>query len=471
MSDPFPVVIDSSGLVPQTPQQLLDALIALVSDTNPGYTATLPGSLIRDIASTDVGALTICDAAKVDTVDSLTPYGANVPLINQLGAQAGVEQQSPTNTSALVIIDGPPGFPISQGFTISDGSHQYVVQDGSIIGSGGVTNQLFVLATVTGSWAVPANSIVDIVTSLPMGISLSVTNPQAGTPSAGEEPIEDYQAAVIQAGLAVSTGVPTMVKTVVAEVPGVQRRLISMRTPTSGKWEVIVGGGDPYQVAFAIFSTVLDLSTLTGSVLAVTGVSSAAAAVVTLNLNHGYASGQVAVIAGVVSMTGVNGSHIATVIDEKSFSIPVNTTLETYTTGGTVTPNFRNQTVSIFDAPDTYSIPYVTPPQQAVGITLTWNTSSPNYVNPDSVAALGAAGLVAYVNSIQVGQPMNLFELQAAFQASVSTLIPTPLLTRMVFVVEINSVVTAPASGTGIIAGDPESYFFTDTTQIAIAQG
>jgi hypothetical protein len=41
----------------------------------------------------------------------------------------------------------------------------------------------------------------------------------------------------------------------------------------------------------------------------------------------------------------------------------------------------------------------------------------------------------------------------------------------MVFAVSINGVGTAPIGGTGIIAGDPESFFFTNSTPVVIRQG
>ena len=78
---------------------------------------------------------------------------------------------------------------------------------------------------------------------------------------------------------------------------------------------------------------------------------------------------------------------------------------------------------------------------------------------------------IYYVNSVPVGQPMNLFELQAVFQAATVSILPNQLLTRMVFTVQINGVTVSPESGTGIIAGDPESYFYTTQTAITVSQG
>ncbi len=70
-----------------------------------------------------------------------------------------------------------------------------------------------------------------------------------------------------------------------------------------------------------------------------------------------------------------------------------------------------------------------------------------------------------------MGAPINLFELQEAFQLAVASILPAPFLTRMVFAVSIDGVGVSPEAGTGIIEGDPESYFLTDSTLVVITQG
>src|SRR5690348_8021837 len=98
----FPVVITAQGLQPQDPTSLRLKLTSNVALTNPGYTANLPGGLIEDIASTDVGAIALCDQAKVDLVNSLTPNGANEPLLIQMGQVSGVPQGTPSNVSVVL---------------------------------------------------------------------------------------------------------------------------------------------------------------------------------------------------------------------------------------------------------------------------------------------------------------------------------------------------------------------------------
>lgn len=472
----LPTVITSAGLQPQSPADLREQLLALAAEASPGYTANLPGSLIEDISSTDVGALTLIDQARVETVNSLTPFGANAFLLQQLGQiyiGPGSAPAVPTNTSVQVEFFGDVGFTIPVGFTVSDGTYQYIVQDAGIIDSGGTSGLIFCLATIAGSWAVPANSVTQLVTSVPSGVTLSCTNPDPGTPGGAAETEESYRARVLTAGQAIAQGMPTMLKTQLGGVSGVQPRLVSVRQQPTG-WEIIVGGGDPYDVANAIFKAVFDVSSLVGSVLSVTNITQANPGVVTTDLNHGYSTGQEVTMNGLVGMTPLNGvlTPPITVIDEKTFSIGINTIgYAAYVSGGTVSPNLRNVSVDINDYPDIYNILFVNPPQQSVSVSLTWNTSEPNFVSASAVSQLGNVALVNYVNSIPVGAPINLFEAQTVFQAAIANVLDPSLLTRMVWAISINGVPTAPTAGTGIVAGDPESYFLTTTSQVVIVQG
>jgi len=475
----LPVVLTSAGMVPQSPAVLNQQLISLVSGMVPGYTANLPGSLIEDLSSTAVGALILCDQARVDTVNSITPYGANAFLLLELGQIYGVPVGQDTNTSVYVVFTGTPGFPINSGFVVSDGTYQYVIQNGGIVGSPppgltyGTSQPLFAVAIQSGSWPVPAGIVTNILTSVPSPYVLSVSNPLPGTPSASAQTEEDYRSQVFRAGLASSQGMPRYLRTLLGQVPGVDPRLVGIKQQVN-QWEIIVGGtGDPYLIGNAIYEALFDISNLTGSIMGVGSITQANPGVITTTLNHNYSNGQIVFVNGALGMTQINGQPLTvSVITSTSFSIGLNTSsFGVYTGGGVLTPNFRNQLVNISDYPDTYTIPFVLPPMQTVTMVVTWNTIQTNFVNPSGIATLAQTALANYVNSIPVGAVMNELELTAVFQEAIVTILPTELLTRLVFNVNINGIGVLPEPGTGIIAGDPESYFVISANQITVTQG
>lgn len=471
----IPTVLTSSGAQPQSPASILAQLLAYVSAQVPGYTANLPGALIEDVSSTEVGGIVLIDSARVELLNSISPFTANAFLLSQLGQiyiGPGSAPAPPTNTSVFVQFSGTPGFVVVEGFIVSDGTYQYIVQDGGIIASGGSSDPLFCVATVAGTWAVPSNSVTQLITSVPSTITLSCTNPSAGTPgNADAETETQYRARVLQAGQAISQGMMTMLKTALGKVTGVQQRLISVLQQTGG-WEVICGGGDPYQTAYAIAAALFDISSLVGSTLAVTNITQANPGVVTTDINHGYATGQVVQINGVVGMTPINGVNLTiTVVDEKTFSTGINTSgYPAYVSGGVVTPNLRNLTPNIIDYPDIYTVPYVNPPAQTVTMGVSYNTTAPNFVSQAQVAQLAAPALADYINSIVVGQPINLFVAEETFIEAVSSVLLPSQISVLNFTISINSVPTSPIAGTKLVPSDPESYFETSSAAITVSQ-
>ncbi len=550
----LPIVMGPAGAQPRAPAEINATLLATVEAQQPGYTARLPGILIEDIASTDTAAIVQIDSAMVETINSLTPLGANEFLLAQLGQMLGIPLGEATNTSVYVQFEGLPGFVIGAGFLVSDGTYQYRVVDGGICQTDGLTPLLFAVATQEGTWAVPPDTVTTLVTQPPTGYTLTVNNPTAGVPSVGAESATSYRSRVLQANRAASQGMASYLRTLVCRVPGVQPRLVSPRMRDDGGWTIIAGGGDPYAVAYAIWQAIFDVSTIYGSLLVATDITADLPGVVTTELNHGYSDGDDIEISdsnpndydgelvvlevltnttfslgkrfdaqNIDSMswaaneatltfltphgvtvgttftvvgcdpTGYNGTFVAITgttstdlvyallsdpgasVTEGQLSAGValydTSGFAAYVSGAVLTPNLRNITASVNSYPDTYPITFINPPQQVVAVAFTWNTDAPNFVSAAAVAQLGIPAIVEYVNSVSVGQPINLFRLQDAFQAAVAPVLPPDYLTRMVASVSIDGVGTPPISGTGIIEGDPESYFYCEASDVTVTQG
>lgn len=396
------------GLQPQAPASLQAQLLAAVAAVTPGYTANLPGSMIEDISSTDVGAIALIDSAKVELVNSLTPDGANEFILGQLGTQyigQGAPGQ-PTNTQVNVVFSSTSiGYVITNGFLVSDGTNAYQVQIGGPITNTGSSAPMTAIAVNPGSFAVPVNTVTTVQTSVPSSITLTVTNPVAGTPgSLTGESWQSFRARVLQSGLAASVGTGRYIKTLIGQLLGAQSNLISVQQ-ASGGLRVVVGGGggaNTFQIANAIYESVADVSTLQGSA---------------------------------------------------------------------INPGARNVTVSLNDYPDTYNVLYVSSPQQTVTMTVTWNTVLTSFTGGAAFPSLVQGPLVAYLNALGIGQVINVLEMNEIFQEAVAAVLDPSLLTRLVFSVAINSVVTAPGTGTYAITGDPESFFFAIPSGITVVQG
>lgn len=261
----FPVQFSSAGPVPTPPATLNAALISLVASQVPDYTAVLPGSLIEDMSSTAVGALATMDQARVDAINSVSPYVANPYLLALLGAQLGIAQGLPANGSVFVVFTGTAGYVIPPGFLVSDGTNQYAIIDGGVIATGGMSSPLYAVATASGVFPIAAGTVTQIVTSVPSPYTgMTVTNHLAGVPAQAAETVESYRARLLAASQVAISGTQTYLKTLLYQVPGVVQRLVSV-LQNGSIWEVIVGGGDPYEVAYAIYQGVSSLGLLDGS--------------------------------------------------------------------------------------------------------------------------------------------------------------------------------------------------------------
>jgi hypothetical protein len=128
-------------------------------------------------------------------------------------------------------------------------------------------------------------------------------------------------------------------------------------------------------------------------------------------------------------------------------------------------------TVSVFQQPDTYNITFVNPPAQIVTVAAIWNTTLPSFTAGPSVNQLATPAIQSYINSIYVGQPINLLEMTAVFQNAVASVIDAPNITTLTFTVTINGITTAPTAGTSIIPSDPEGYFSCSATGVTVTQG
>lgn len=469
MSD-LPVSYTAAGPVPQTADSLREQLISQAIALSPGLTTDLPGSLIEDIAGTNVGALLVCDQIRIDLINSVGPLSANLTMLNKLAQQSGISPQKTQGlTTVPVQFSGPAGFTIPQGFLVSDGTNSYALADATIIPSSEITSPVTCNATITGSWAVPSGTVNQIITSLPSDITLTCTNPVAGTPGGDPETNYQFRDRVWQGQMSTVQGYPGFIRQKLTDVANVQARLVSV-VQSGGNWVIMCGGGDIYEMAGAIYKSAGDISRLAGSSLNVTGITNANPGVVTTDLTHGFIDGQVITITGVTGMSGVNGTPLTvTVISPHSFSIGINTTSSgAWTGGGVVSPNLRNNVVTINDWPDNYLIPFVIPLQQNVTVTYQWGTESVNYLTDATVSSLVSANAISYVNGIFAGKPLNVNNLKDVFLQSVNTVLDMSLITTLNVVITVNGIITSVDSGTNIISGDPFSYWYIASDGVII---
>ncbi|KMQ89982.1 hypothetical protein RF55_10318 [Lasius niger] len=257
-------VISNSGISTTDPTTLRQNLVNLAEKLAPGVATDLPGTLVEDMASTATGALSQMDAAKVEMFGSFSPLTMNPQFLNVYGAQMGITRGTESNASAYLTIKGTSGTYLGTGFQFSDGQNIYATTTPTSIPESGVLNNVYVSAISFFQTSPAANSITQVNTSLPTGGISSVTNPTAGTPGIAAETDASYRLRIWQSLQAQPQGSPTCVKNMIGNIDGVVKRTISCSVDPNG-YRILVDGGDPSQIAGAIYASIFDISRLLGS--------------------------------------------------------------------------------------------------------------------------------------------------------------------------------------------------------------
>ena len=512
----IPVVLTAAGAVPTDPDTIRSQIVANVTATDPDFTANLPASMVEDLVSTAVAAASVSDQARVELLNSLTPAGANEFLLSQLGQVYGVTLGQPTNASVLVVFSGTVGYTISQGFLITDGSYVYQTQATVTIGSTGSTQPVLAIALDPNATVAPAGAVDQLVTSVPRQYTVAVSNPNAGTPASTPETFQSYRGRVMAAGTCASVATGRFIRTLLAQVPGVNPQQIGVQQnaggatplspPTANTPTTSTTGGTLPAATYYYVVTALNalgettasnevLVTTTGSTSENTITWAAVTGATGYNIYRGTAAGgeNVYYTVGAVTTYTDTGSAattgtppaVNTTANTAGFRIIVGGTGDPYqianailqavadptdVTGSSVSRT-RNVSVSVSDYPDKYTVIYVVPPSQTVTMTITWNTSLANFAGGGTFQALVAPIIAAYVSNLPIGAPINELEMTYLFQQAVAAEIDQNLVTRIVFSVYINGTLVTPSSGYSDVVGDPEGFFTCAATAVTVTQG
>jgi hypothetical protein len=267
----LPLIVGPNGYQPTPPSDLNSQMAQIATSLSPGITTDLPGSMVADLLGTGTAGAVLSDQARVELLNSLSASGANVFLLQQIGTALGVRYGQPTNASVYVVFYAPLniGHVITNGFQIQDTSgNVYAVQGGGAILSTGYSAPLYAVAVNSGAFSSAEDTVTGIVTSVPLSISLSVTNPNAGAiGNPNGENFYSYRQRVIQAQIAACCGGPRLLKTLLNNVLGASNLTSVQVVPGTGIKVVVGGSADPYAIAYAIFQGIGDISQLTGSTI------------------------------------------------------------------------------------------------------------------------------------------------------------------------------------------------------------
>lgn len=463
------VIMTEAGATPTDVTTIRDTLDADITQTNPGYTSNLPGTLVEDLLSTVTAGVAACDQARVESINSVSAIAVNESMLDQLAAAKGFTRSSLVNTRAYVSMSGAVGTIIDAGFEVSDGTYTYATTSSVVISSTGTTSSLvLVVATQSGSWIPAAGSITTVVTQ-PDNSTITVNNPSVGI-AGGEESYDDFRQRILEADAAGVQGSPSYLKSQVKNVPGVVNRTVSVKSYSNG-YLVTASGGDLYEIANALYQSIGDITLLRGSTLSVTGATNAGPCVITTSSAHGLSTGDSATIAGALGLTAINGTFSITKLTSTTFSIAVDTTSDgTYTGGGYLVNNAALQNVTLYDGADSYDIVFIVPLVQTIGLDITWSEVASASDSDGLIGPLAQSAATDYVNSLSTGATFSLLALRYSILQQLSGLVSISSLTRFDISVTVDGVAVEPTEGEYLVTLDSLSYPLTSPSSITVSK-
>lgn len=225
--------------------------------------SNLPSSIQNNLIDESVILVNEFQDMVVNVMNGISPSYANDFIINQLGSAFGVKRKDKSLQTVTLVWTGLEGVIIPAGSQAGSEDNQYIftTTEQAIIKADG-TASVNAIADDYYDKVIDAGIINVMITDI-LNID-SVNNPNASSEPILEEPITDYRSRVQNRCLANRSGTVATLHDNLLKVEGVSSRLITYRTDTEIKdnyrintIEVVVGGGDDYQVAEAIFNSLL----------------------------------------------------------------------------------------------------------------------------------------------------------------------------------------------------------------------
>ena len=261
--------LTAAGYTQDTPVQIKTDLENQALAEVVGY-SLIPSELRENIIQESV----IVEMKMQDGVNSLmngiSPDFSNDFMFKQLGSSFGIYPKDAERGQVTLTFSGTAGTIIPIGTRAKNTTNLTTVQTlvRGIIGS---TGSIGLLAESISAYIIPipATTITVMVDSI---TGVTVTNASAGTAGLAAQTIEEYKPTVYNEIQSARFGGITRAYSLLEKITGVQRRLIFFRPLElilSAKYyqgiEAVIGGGDDYEVAAALFESFLQTKNLLSS--------------------------------------------------------------------------------------------------------------------------------------------------------------------------------------------------------------
>lgn len=252
-------IIDGKGYQPSTPEDLKDQFIKDLQSGNQDfftYSQTLQGALLNEATT----FLMYPETLTAQLLNSFSYAQANPIMLDLLGADRGIRRKGAYKAEVTLRFTGKAGMVIPQDLEVkgtADDSPVFMVFKETLIESTTGVVDVLAYTDATSFGNINIGDLTKIVDNIP---NLTVTNIDTPTAPVEAESYESYRSRVLQRMRNPKVGSIGSLLSEILNIEGVDTRLVGWRKgelSSGGKtyktYELIVGGGDPVKIAYAIY--------------------------------------------------------------------------------------------------------------------------------------------------------------------------------------------------------------------------
>lgn len=254
--------LTSNGIIKDDPKAILDDLTNKASQQVDGF-SNIPSGIQNNLLQESVILLSKFQDMAANTMNGISPSYANDFLVLELGEAFGLKIKDKQLPNTTITFYGLPGAIIPEGIQVSnaDNSKTFTTTTSDIIKANGQVSIYCEGADYYDNIA-PANSLNVLVNQIQNVSRCTNLNDAVGSTPA--ETISQFRERFQNRAMANRNGTIAVLTNKLKEIEGVQDRLCTYKASqireddyVKAVLEVIVGGGDDYSVAYALFSSII----------------------------------------------------------------------------------------------------------------------------------------------------------------------------------------------------------------------
>lgn len=254
--------IGNNGIIKDTPNEILERITNKASKEAEGF-ENLPSGIQNNLLQESVLLELEIQDMLSNVMNSISPNYANDFILKELGEAFGLKMKDKARPNTVITFYGLAGVIIPEGTEISnkDKSKKFITVKSGIINITGETS-IYCEGADYYDTSAPANTLNIMVTQI-----LNVdrcTNKNDVTETIPAETIEQFRARFQTKALSNKMGTVSALTYALKAIKGVNERLCTNKPSQileggvrKAVLEVIAGGGDDYEIALAIFNSVL----------------------------------------------------------------------------------------------------------------------------------------------------------------------------------------------------------------------